>query len=209
VKSRPNPPPPENCLVNSRRLRFRGGTLIVPDVHELDEHERRLHSTDGYRPATCPRCGGERLHVHDHLRRVLVDEARVIRIGIVRYICARADCGATWRMLPAFVARHLWRRWTTVARAIAERAPASRVRAMPARTTRRWHARLASAARQLVLLLSGHDDEAVARFASVVRFDSTRRQLIEFFTAARVLGAHALEDIASALHALEPGVRLM
>jgi hypothetical protein len=40
--------------VQSRRVRFRGGTLIVPDVHDLAEHERRLLTPDGYRPATCP-----------------------------------------------------------------------------------------------------------------------------------------------------------
>jgi hypothetical protein len=60
-----------------------------------------------------------------------------------------------------------------------------------------------------VHLLAEHDDETVARFASAVGFDSTRRQLTELFVAGRVLGAHALADIASAIHALEPGIRLM
>ncbi len=119
VRSRPSPPSPEACLVHSRQARFHGGTLIVLDVHELAEHEERLRRPDGFHPATCPRCGGSRLHVHDHLHRILWDELRVERVELVRYICARDDCGATWRVLPAFVARHLWRRWTTVARTIA------------------------------------------------------------------------------------------
>ncbi len=202
-------PAPEVCLVQSRRARFRGGTLIASDVHELDEHERRLRDTDGYRPTVCARCGGDRLHVHDRPQRILADETRVVRVAVIRYICARADCGATWRVLPAFVARHLWRRWTTIARAIAPGPSRSLARAMPMRTVRRWRARLDSTARQLVHLLAEHDDEDVARFARIFGFDSTRRQLVELFTAARVLGAHSLEDIAGALHALEPGVRLM
>jgi hypothetical protein len=68
---------------------------------------------------------------------------------------------------------------------------------------------LASAARQLVHLLGQHDEETVARFASVVGFDSTRRELVELFIAGRVLGVHALADIASTIHGLEPGVRLV
>jgi hypothetical protein len=80
---------------------------------------------------------------------------------------------------------------------------------VPARTYRRWKARLDSAARQLVHILAHHDDEDVAKFAGVAGFDATRRELIELFTAGRVLGVHALEDIASALQALERGVRLM
>jgi hypothetical protein len=200
---------PETCLVQSRRARFRGGTLIARDAHEIDEHERRLRDTDGYRPVVCARCGGDRLHVHDRPQRILAEETRVQRIAIIRYVCARADCGATWRVLPAFVARHLWRRWSTVARAIASGPRRPPGRAMPMRTVRRWRARLNCAARQLVHLLAEHDDEDVARFARIVGFDSTRRQLVELFTAARVLGVHSLEDIAGAVHALEPGVRLM
>jgi hypothetical protein len=80
---------------------------------------------------------------------------------------------------------------------------------VPARTRRRWKARLASAARQLVYLLGQHDDQGVARFASVLGFNSTRRDLVELFIAGRVLGAHALADIATTIHVLEPGVRLI
>ena len=178
-------------------------------MHELAEHEQRLRRPDGYRPAACPRCGGHRIHVHDHLQRILVDEQRVVRIEIVRYICAGTDCGATWRVLPAFVARHLWRRWTTVARTIARDRGEPCSAAVPARTSRRWNSRLDSAARQLVHLLAQHDNDEVAKFAGVAGFDSTRRELVELFTAGRVLGAHSLEDIASALHALERGIRLM
>jgi hypothetical protein len=80
---------------------------------------------------------------------------------------------------------------------------------VPARTRRRWNARLASAALQLVHLLAHHDEEEVALFARFAGFDCTRRELVELFTAARVLGVHALADLAAAIHVLEPGVRLM
>ena len=201
-------PSPDPCLVFSRRKRFRGGTIIAVDVHEMDEHQRRLRDADGYRPASCPRCGAARLHVHDRLQRVVVGQPRVGRVDIVRYICAADDCGATWRILPAFVARHLWRTWPTVGRTIAGD-PLRSIGPVPARTRRRWNARLASAALQLVHLLAHHEQEGVVAFARVAGFECTRRELVELFTAGRVLGGHGLADIAAAVHLLEPGVRLM
>jgi hypothetical protein len=68
---------------------------------------------------------------------------------------------------------------------------------------------LASAARQLVHILAHHDSEEVVVFASFAGFSGTRRELVELFIAGRVLGVHALADIAATIHALEPGVRLM
>lgn len=209
VRPRRAAPSPDSCLVLPRRNRFHGGTLIALDVHELAEHERRLRLPDGYRPPACLRCGGNRLHLHDRRQRILAEAPRVMRVDIVRYICAVAECGATWRMLPAFIARHLWRRWTTVASVIAGVPRGVSDPRVPSRTRRRWNARLDSAARQVVHLLAHHDDDDVANFARVAGFDSTRREVVELFTAGRVLGVHARADIAAALHALEPGVRLM
>jgi hypothetical protein len=80
---------------------------------------------------------------------------------------------------------------------------------VPARTQRRWKARLGSAARQLVHMLADHDDEEVVLFARLAGFDGTRRDFVELFTATRALGIHGLEDIATAVHVLERGVRLM
>ena len=200
-------PRPDTCLVLSRRTRFRGGTLIA-HVHDLAEHQQRLRDSKGYRPKACPRCSGEHLHLHDRPQRVLAGEPHNGRIDIVRYICANETCGATWRVLPAFVARHLWRRWTTVARTIAGD-PLGTTMPVPARTRRRWNARLRSSALQLVHLLSHHRDEDVVRFASLVGLGGSRRELIEIFIAGRVLGTHALADVAATIHALEPGVRLI
>jgi hypothetical protein len=58
-------------------------------------------------------------------------------------------------------------------------------------------------------LLTTHEDEDVTTFVRVAGFDSTRRELVELFTAGRVLGTHGLSDLAATFHALEPGVRLM
>lgn len=203
------PQSPDSCLVHSRQTRFRGGTLIATDVHDLSEHDRRLRDADGYRPARCPTCGCDRLHIHDHLQRVLVDEARARTVKIVRHICARAECRATWRVLPAFIARHLWREWSTVVRTIAELPHPTPRATVPPRTRRRWNARLRSAGRQLVLLLAAHDDAQVARFASVVGFDATRRDLVDLFAATRALGTHPIADLAVAIDGIERGVRLM
>ncbi len=206
---RRDPPSPDPCLVHSRRTRFRGGTLIAFEVHEVTEHERRVHDADGYRPPACPRCGGLRLHLHDRHSRILLGDQGPTQVEIVRYLCSAPECRATWRILPAFVARHLWRRWSTVARAIAGVGRLFGGPPIPGRTLRRWNARLRSAARQLINLLGQHEDDAVANFVRVAAFDSTRRELIELFTAGRVLGVHGLADIAATIHALEPGVRLM
>jgi hypothetical protein len=135
----------------------------------------------------------------------------VSRVEIVRYLCADDACRATWRILPAFVARHLWRRWSTVARAIAggERSELDGAPVVAGRTLRRWRARLDSAARQLVLLLGEHDDDDIARFARAAGFEGTRLDLVQLLTAGRVLGTHGLEDIAAGVDRLERGVRLI
>ena len=42
VEPRRTPSSPEPCLVQSRKARYRGGTLIAADVVNVTEHERRL-----------------------------------------------------------------------------------------------------------------------------------------------------------------------
>ena len=37
-------------------------------------------------------------------------------VRVAQYMCVAAECGATWRVLPLFLARHLWRAWKTVER---------------------------------------------------------------------------------------------
>jgi hypothetical protein len=182
----------------SRTSRTKGGTLIAEHVHDVATHERLLLDLDGYRPDLCLRCGGDVVHAHDYAERRprgAPDVAAEIRIR--RYICANKECQATWRILPAFLARHLWRVWPTVERvalpatlpAVAVSAPPPAVPTMPLavatsatpptvpttppapipkRTTQRWRARLASQAKQLVVLLAvsgGTLLEAIAKQA--------------------------------------------
>jgi hypothetical protein len=98
---------------------FKGGTLIAETVRDLDEHLRRLGNPDGYRPKRCPRCGHDVLHVHSYPERHPRGEPGmppVVRVA--QFMCAADACSATWRILPMFLARHLWRVWKTVERVV-------------------------------------------------------------------------------------------
>jgi hypothetical protein len=210
---RPPPPEPEDCLIHSRASRYKGGTLIAEDVMDLETHRRRLADPDGYRPEHCPRCGGGVLHVHDYPRRKPVGEPGMpSEIAIVRHICADPECEATWRILPALLARHLWRAWGTVERTVVKPVPASTLDVAPIaeRTARRWRARLAASARQLVLLLATSGGvllEAIAKRASLW---ATRRSLVDVH--AQMTDAQPgrkLAELAALVHRLERGIRLM
>ena len=92
-------------------------------------------------------------------------------VRIVQYVCASAECGATWRILPRFLARHLWRASKTVERVVM---PAGIPRSgaappIPARTEQRWRARFASAARILVVLLAASGGVALEALAAISR----------------------------------------
>ena len=113
------PPQPEACLISSRASRYKGGTCIAEDVWSVDEHLRRLSCPDRYRPDVCGRCGDSRLHVHDYPERKPLGLAMLGVLRIVRFICVNPSCGATWRILPAFLARHLWWIWRRVEMATA------------------------------------------------------------------------------------------
>lgn len=210
------PPDPESCLITSRVSRHKGGTLIDESVHDLAEHERRICDPDGYRPAACPRCGHGELHVHGYRERRPRGEAGMPPVvRIVQYICANADCGATWRILPRFLARHLWRAWPTVERVVApaerpvERAAAAAV-PIPARTRRRWHARLAASARVLVVLLAVSGSAILEGLAMRVGLDAARGELvIAHAERAGLAAGERLSTLAALVHRLERGIRLM
>jgi hypothetical protein len=53
-----------------------------------------------------------------------------VALEVLQFRCAREACGATWRILPAFLARHLWHAWNVVERIARPAAPA--VAAAPA-----------------------------------------------------------------------------
>lgn len=207
------PPEPENCLVTSRVSRFKGGTLIDEGVRDLDAHRRRVCDPDGYRPASCPSCGRRGLHVHCYPeRRPRGDPSMPAVVTIVQYICASPDCGATWRILPMFLARHLWRTWATVERAVKPEDTPSPHDAppIPAQTQRRWHARFAASARVLVVLLAASGGLALEALATKAGLDATRAELVDAHAAIEhVAPASRLSTLAALVHRLERGIRLM
>lgn len=208
---RPSPPEPEECLTRSRVSRYKGGTLIAEDVDDDAAHRKRLAS-GGYRAPWCPRCGFTVLHVHDYVERRPRGERDLAQvIPIVRYICASPACRATWRMLPAFLPRHLWHRWQSVERTTLPAAPPTpSAKPIPERTAERWQARLASIARQLVLLLAACCGTLLEEVAKRTGLEATRYELVGVHT--QIVGTQPkrrLGDLAAILHRLERGIRLM
>jgi hypothetical protein len=206
---RPPPPEPEDCLIHSRVSRYKGGTLIAEGVVDLATHLRRLADPDGYRPAQCPRCGGQVLHVHDYPHRKPREGPAELRI--VRHICADPSCEATWRILPAFLARHLWSAWPTVERTVSEEPrTVARAARVAERTAQRWRSRLWASAKQLVVLLATSGGTLLEAVAKTVGFVGTRLELVEAHAcAAESPPGRRLSDLAALVHRLERGIRLM
>ncbi|MEO7329234.1 MAG: hypothetical protein ABI193_11690 [Minicystis sp.] len=205
------PPPAETCLVRTYASRgMKGGTLIAEDVTDLATHEERLR-TGGYRPACCPPCGGP-LHIHDYRPRGLYGSG-LDSAAVVRFRCAdREECGAVFSVLPAFIARHLWRTWSTVEETTrgrddgAEKAPLP----VPARTAQRWRARLASAAMAvLVALVPSALGEALA---TMVGLGGTRAEVVAGYAdlaTPRPRRGLLLASLAGLVHRAAPGIRLV
>jgi len=224
IDHRSPPPEPDPCLCRayeSRPKPPKGGTLIAEAVMDLETHERML-ARDAYRPPGCSRCGAE-VHAHEHRPRLLLglqeDPGRVTQVAIYR--CAdRENCGAVWRILPGLLARHLWRAWTTVEQAVAEQRappaePVETITTVPASTRQRWRMRLATSAALVVAALATAAD--VREHAAVVEragYQATRRELVIIFND-QVDNARAeqtreqLSPLATVVHRLAPGVRLM
>lgn len=204
------PPGPGACLVRPCPSSQKGGTLIAEEVTEAAAHQRRLCDPDGYRPARCARCGHDVLHVHAYReRRVLgEDEQAVVRIVIHR--CAQPECRATWRSLPLFLARRLWRTWRTVEQEVLPEAAAPARAPVPRRTVRRWKARLGSSARHLVQVLATSASALWTGVAQAVGLGGTRRALVKELAAVQgTAPGRRLAEPAALLHRLCPGVRLM
>lgn len=198
------PAPPE-CLTRPyfATPEQRGGTLIVEDVVDRDDHRRRLLDPDGYRPARCPHCDHDRLHAHDFRERLLRGEGD--RETFRRYRCVA--CQAAWLVLAAFMARHLHRSWAYVelATGVAEAADAEPAKLVPTRTLRRWFGRLLSSARVVVqaLVTSG---VALGRAADC----RSRSELVAEMVREKLLPAgRPLAGLAGWLHRLVPGLRLV
>ena len=200
------PPGPAECLYRPYPSSQKGGTLLVEEVTEAAAHHKRLCDPDGYRPDCCPRCGHGVLHVHGYReRRVLgEDEQWVVRIVIHR--CAHLLCRATWRILPLFLARRLWRTWGTVEQQIMEDAAVAGRAAVPGRTLRRWKQRLRSSARQAVQVLASSGGALWTRVVEQVGLAGTRKELVQTMAAQQgtAVGSR-LASTAALLHRLGLG----
>jgi hypothetical protein len=161
----------------------------------------------------CGPCGCRRLHVHDYPLRRRLGEPLLTLVRIVRFICSNEECQATWRVLPAFLARHLWWVWRRVS--TATRSEASPVSVgteceVPPRTRRRWQERLSSSGRLLVVLMASRGVQRVRQAAEVVGLGASRRELVAAYEEALEIAARAsLGAMAALIDRLERGVRLM
>lgn len=210
------PPEPPPCLLRRRPSSQKGGTLIAEDVWDRGEHEQRLCAPDGYRPSFCRKCSGVVLHVHDYRERRLRAEPGRPVARIIRHSCVA--CAAIWQTLPAFLARHLWRTWPVVERAMTgARATAAepdrRAAAwpkVPERTQRRWRSRWFAAARFLVRIVAACGEEIWAALAQTLGLDATRADLVAAYAASIATPAgRRLGAVAALIDRLEPKVRLM
>ena len=197
------PPTAETCLVSSYTSRGRkGGTLIFEQVRTLSEHEAMMKNPASYRPAEC-RCGCTRLHLHDRRERKARGTGSVVIVVI--FLCAK--CFATWRVLPAFLARCLWRTWDVVAAALAEGEERVAV-PVPARTVQRWHGRMMQAALTATQALAASGEATLRAVALGVGLEASRDALVKAYAAA-VKSPSPLAALAALLHRLSPGLRLM
>lgn len=140
------------------------------------------------------------MHVHDYrTRKPRGDEDWPPVIDTLRLRCA--DCRAVWLVLPVFLARHLWRVWTTVG-VILGSGERRRVN-VPKQTTRRWVARADTSGRKLasVLAVSG---EALARIATSLGTDPSRAEVVDALG-----GPTRLADAAELIDRLARAVRVM
>ena len=196
------PPAAQTCLVSSDTSRGRkGGTLIDERVRELSAHEAMMKDPASYRPAEC-RCGCTRLHLHDRRERRALGPGSAVVVTVVIFLCAK--CFATWRVLPAFLARCLWRTWEVVEAAISDGGRPQ----VPARTAQRWKARLAQTARAATQALATSGAPLLRAVAQRVGLDASRGALMKAYAAA-TKSPSLMAPLASLLHRLSPGLRLM
>ena len=175
--------------------------MLAREIRTLEEHEAALADPDKIRPPACPTCSISSLHVHDRRSRVFRGEVEgPAGTQVLIFRCGdRQDCAAVWRILPKFLARHLWRRWSVVG--VTLMTDAQTRHRVPSRTQLRWRARLESSAAVLVALL---DATGVARWtelAARVGNAGTRRDLVE--------AANDLAGLAAVIDHQQPGVRVM
>ena len=186
--------------------------MIAEGVTTRAEHERMVRDPDEYRPPFCPNCNGTVLHVHDYRWRKLRAEPGPPEATIVRHACA--DCNAIWQTLPAFIARHLWRTWAVVERALTGEPEKPEAAAawprVPKRTQRRWLGRWRASAQLLLQVLAVCGHQLWAALAAAAGPMSTRHDLVEAYAASIPTKPGArLADVSALVYRLQPKVRLV
>src|SRR5438093_3713372 len=197
------PPRGEACLVRMRPSSQKGGTIIAEDVTDQATHDRRICNPDGYRPPFCPTCRGRTLHVHDYRERVLLAEPGEPVARVVRHECV--GCTAIWQILPAFIARHLWRSWRVVEHTLSGAGPppamltTRRWPRVPDRTQRRWRRRWLRPTRFLAQILAACGEAAWAALGAVLTAEATCADLVAGYAGARETPAGQLFAAVAAL----------
>lgn len=194
--------PPTPCLDRPSPSSTKGGTVIARHITTLCEQRRALAKPDIVRLDGCPTCGMGTLHVHERRERKLRGHRDAATIGVLIFRCARSECRAVWRVLPAFLARHLWRAWPTVAEALTSTTEARS--SVPARTRDRWRARLRERAAVLVAVLGTSGLSPVVERVAALGSGALRRQVVDAFG-----GLARLPVLAAMAHHLVRGVRVM
>lgn len=206
-QKRTAPPAADRCLILSYSSRGqKGGTITDESVVDLAGHQERMRTPDGYRPAEC-KCGCRRLHVQDRRERKIVGSLApngVATVMVMVFICVA--CRATWRVLPAFLARCLWRAWEVV-ESVVQGTRRPHEPKVPERTQRRWRARLRQTARLPTQVLATSGSALLRGLAQTVGLDGDRQTLAS--THANSFNGSLLAPLAALLHRLTPGVRLM
>lgn len=150
--------------------------------------------------------------MHDRVeRQPLGDSLLPPRVTVMVFRCALPTCGATWRVLPRFVARHLWYAWRAVEQRVSPNAATGSASAAPVaeRTAQRWQRRLESSGRTLVVLLAMAGG-LLGEVAIEVGLSCTRHALVDAFVKlVRPASGMQLSALAAVIHRLERGVRLM
>lgn len=198
------PPAAQTCLVSSDASRGRkGGTFIDERVLELSVHETMMKNPASYRPAEC-RCGCRRLHLHDRKERKPRGAGGAV-VTVVIFLCA--ECSASWRVLPAFLARCLWSTWKVIEATLFEDEEAREV-PVPARTAQRWQARMAQAALAATQALATSGNATLRGLAQSLGLQASRGALAKAYAEA-TKSSSLLLPLAALLHRLSPGLRLM
>ncbi len=187
-------------LDQGRPAKQKGGTVLARHIQTLEEHEAALADPDRVRPQRCLRCRAAAVHVHERRHRVFQGETGgPPGTDVLIFRCADQNCGAVWRVLPVFLARHLWRRWSVVETGVVRPRP-TRHR-VPRRTQQRWKARLQTSATVLVTLLAASGIARWTELAARVGASGSRGDL--------VAQACSLPELAHAIDHQMPGVRVM